>query len=459
MKFTMPHNLVLMFGLMTFALVLTWVVPSGTFEMAPNDAGQTVVVPGTYTQVAEKEYLHPLSLFTVVPRALADAQGIIFFVLLIGGSIRVIRETGAIDAWLGRLLERFGDRPAMLLFSMMFTFALASATIGVAEEYIPFAIILVGLCVAMRLDAIAAIGTLVAGYGIGYAVAFMNPFTLVVAQNVAGLPPLSGAEYRIALVIPFVAVGFHHVWRYVRRIQADPSKSLMAGVVTDASKAGGDASYPELTARRSAVLWATLAALGVLIWGIAVWDWYLVELGALFLVLAIVAGAIGRMGVNATAETFARGAAELTSTALLIGFARSIALLMEDGVVLHTVVHALAAPLAVMGAELAAVGMLVIQSGLNFFIPSGSGQAFVAMPLMAPIGDLVGVSRQISVLAFQFGDGLMNMIVPTNPVLMGILGLAGIPYSRWLRFIGPLVLKLLALSAIALVVAVWIGYS
>lgn len=459
MKFTMPHNLVLMFGLMTFALVLTWVVPSGTFEMAPNDAGQTVVVPGTYTQVAEKEYLHPLSLFTVVPRALADAQGIIFFVLLIGGSIRVIRETGAIDAWLGRLLERFGDRPAMLLFSMMFTFALASATIGVAEEYIPFAIILVGLCVAMRLDAIAAIGTLVAGYGIGYAVAFMNPFTLVVAQNVAGLPPLSGAEYRIALVIPFVAVGFHHVWRYVRRIQADPSKSLMAGVVTDASKAAGGASYPELTARRSAVLWATLAALGVLIWGIAVWDWYLVELGALFLVLAIVAGVIGRMGVNATAETFARGAAELTSTALLIGFARSIALLMEDGVVLHTVVHALAAPLAVMGAELAAVGMLVIQSGLNFFIPSGSGQAFVAMPLMAPIGDLVGVSRQISVLAFQFGDGLMNMIVPTNPVLMGILGLAGIPYSRWLRFIGPLVLKLLALSAIALVVAVWIGYS
>lgn len=508
MKFTMPHNLVLMFGLMTFALVLTWVVPSGTFEMAPNDAGQTVVVPGTYTQVAEKEYLHPLSLFTVVPRALADAQGIIFFVLLIGGSIRVIRETGAIDAWLGRLLERFGDRPAILLFSMMFTFALASATIGVAEEYIPFAIILVGLCVAMRLDAIAAIGTLVAGYGIGYAVAFMNPFTLVVAQNVAGLPPLSGAEYRIALVIPFVAVGFHHVWSYVRRIQADPSISLMAGVVTDASKAGGSgsshaavgadsgastdagvtqsdspatdagvtqstspaidagvepsaggASYPELTARRSAVLWATLAALGVLIWGIAVWDWYLVELGALFLVLAIVAGAIGRMGVNATAETFARGAAELTSTALLIGFARSIALLMEDGVVLHTVVHALAAPLAVMGAELAAVGMLVIQSGLNFFIPSGSGQAFVAMPLMAPIGDLVGVSRQISVLAFQFGDGLMNMIVPTNPVLMGILGLAGIPYSRWLRFIGPLVLKLLALSAIALVVAVWIGYS
>jgi len=473
MKLKMPHNLVLMFALMTFALLLTWIVPSGTFEMAPNERGQTVVVPGTYTQVDAKEYLHPVSLFTVVPRALADAQGIIFFVLLIGGSIKVIRETGAIDAWLGRLLVRFGDRPKWLLFSMLFTFSMASATIGVAEEYIPFAIILVGLCVAMRLDAIAAIGTLVVGYGIGYGVAFMNPFTLVVAQNVAGLPPLSGFEYRLALVIPFVGVGFHHVWGYVRKIQADPSASLMVGVdagaiveaqqvpapATEQTSPHTSSPYPAMTGSRKAVLLVTLAALMVLVWGIAAQGWYLVELGALFLILAIVTGMISRMGVNATAETFARGAAELTSTALLIGFARSIALLMEDGVVLHTVVNALATPLAAMGAEFAAVGMLVIQSGLNFFIPSGSGQAFVAMPLMAPIGDLVGVSRQISVLAFQFGDGLMNMIVPTNPVLMGILGLAGIPYSRWLRFIGPLVLKLLALSALALVVAVWIGYA
>jgi len=457
MKLEMPHNLVLMFALMTFSLVLTWVLPSGTFEMAPNEQGQTVVVPGTYTETATKEYLSPLSLFTVVPRALADAQGIIFFVLLIGGSIRVIRETGAIDAFLGGLLERFGDRPKWLLLSMMFTFAMASATIGVAEEYIPFAIILVSLCVAMRLDAIAAIGTLVVGYGIGYGVAFMNPFTLVVAQNVAGLSPLSGFEYRLALVVPFLAVGFHHVWGYVKRIQRDPSASLMAGVVSGESHA--EHAYPAMNTTRRWVLGVTVLALLVLIGGIAWQGWYLVELGALFLILAIVTGLIARQGINNTATIFAKGAAELTSTALLIGFARSIALLLEDGVVLHTVVNALASPLALLGAELAAVGMLIIQSGLNFFIPSGSGQAFVAMPLMAPIGDLVGVSRQISVLAFQFGDGLMNMIVPTNPVLMGILGLAGIPYARWFRFIAPLMLKLLALAAVAMVVAVWIGYS
>jgi uncharacterized ion transporter superfamily protein YfcC len=146
-------------------------------------------------------------------------------------------------------------------------------------------------------------------------------------------------------------------------------------------------------------------------------------------------------------------------TALLIGFARSIALLMEDGQVLHTIVHGLSIPLSAVGPELAAIGMLITQSVLNLFVPSGSGQAYVTMPLMAPLADVVGLTRQTAVLAYQLGDGLMNMVVPTNPVLMGILGLAGIPYDRWFRFIGPLLLKLLAVSAAFMVIAVWIDYT
>ena len=171
------------------------------------------------------------------------------------------------------------------------------------------------------------------------------------------------------------------------------------------------------------------------------------------------AGLVGGLGADGTARRFAEGAAELAGTALLIGFARSIALILEDGQVLHTIVNSLAAPLQAMGAEFAAIGMLVIQTVINLFIPSGSGQAYVTMPLMAPIGDLVGVSRQTAVLAFQFGDGFANMIVPTNPVLMGILGIAGIPYDRWLRFIVPLMLKLLVAGSVTLVIAVSIGLS
>ncbi len=457
MKFKLPHTLVLMFGLMAFALILTWLVPSGHFEMTTNEMGQEVVIPETFTEVEEKKYLSPVALFTVIPRALGDAQGIIFFVLIIGGSIKVIRDTGAIDAVLGVIIRNYGTQPAWLLFMMMFFFAAASATLGIAEEYIPFAIILVTLCVALRLDAITAIGTLVVGYGIGYGVAMMNPFTLIVAQNVADLQPLSGYEFRAAIVLPFLAVGFHHVWSYAKKVQADPQKSLVYGI----EKAQGEQSqtYPELTFRRKSVLFATGLALAGLVVGIAVADWYLVELGAMFVALAIVVGIISGIGINKTATVFGNGAAELTSTALIIGFARAIALLMEDGQILHTVVDGLATPLAGIGAEFAAIGMLFIQSILNFFIPSGSGQALATMPLMAPIGDIVGISRQISVLAFQFGDGLMNMIVPTNAVLMGILGLAGIPYATWFRFIYPLILKLFVLASLTLVIAVWIGYQ
>lgn len=441
---------------MVAALLLTWLVPSGHFETVQNEAGREVVVPGSFDTIPDKEYLPVTALFTVVPRAFADAQGIIFFVLIIGGSLAVIRKTGAIDALLGKVLQNYGKQPGPLLFIMMMAFATASATLGMAEEYIPFAIILVSLCIALNMDAITAIGTMVVGYGIGYGVAILNPFTLLIAQDIAELEPTSGMWFRLILAVPLLAVGFHHVWRYAKRVQKDPESSLMKGIEQDEHKT---VTYPGMDTKRKVVLGITIAALILVVVGIALWHWYIIELGAVFFALAIFAGLFGRLGVNGTASTFAEGAAELTGTALLIGFARSIALLMEDAQILHTVVQGLATPLSYAGSEISAIGMLFVQSILNFFIPSGSGQAFVTMPLMAPIGDIVGVSRQVSVLCYQLGDGLMNMIVPTNAVLMGILGLANIPYERWFRFIYPLMIKLLVICSIAIAVAVWIGYS
>jgi uncharacterized ion transporter superfamily protein YfcC len=307
----------------------------------------------------------------------------------------------------------------------------------------------------MRLDAITAVGIVLVGCCVGYAVAPLNPFTVQVAQGIAGLPPTSGIGFRLALFLPFVAIGVHHVYRYARRVAADPSRSLMAGI---APVHLPPPEYPPLDGRRLVVLVLALVVLAAMVAGIVFRGWYLVELGALFLGLALLAGAVGGLGANETAKRFSEGAAELSVTALLIGFARAIALLLEDGQVLHTIVDGLAGPLTLVGAHVAAIGMLLVQSVINLFVPSGSGQAFVTMPIMAPLGDLVGVSRQVAVLGYQLGDGISNMIVPTNVVLMSILGVAGVPYDRWLRFIGPLVLKLLAAGAVALVVAVETGY-
>lgn len=452
-----PHTLVLLFSMMIFAYILTWILPSGSFEMATNAQGKEVVVPGTYQQLEEQKHLPVWSLFTVIPRALGEAQGIIFFLFLIGGSIAVLRSTGAIDAMLGKVLNRFSHRPALLLFMSMMAFMLGSTSIGMAEEYIPLVLILISLCVALKMDTVSAVGSMVIGYGVGYGTAVLNPFTVLVAQGVAEVPPTSGWEFRLALFIPFLIIGFHHLWKYASKVRDDATASLVYDVPEAQPPAPGE--YPQLDGKKLAILLTTLAALIVMVVGIAKFGWYFIELGAIFFVLALLTALIAGISFDDAAKTFTKGASELTGTALLIGFARSIELILSDAQVLHTVVDGLATPLTYVGAELSAVGMLFIQSILNFFIPSGSGQAYVTMPIMAPISDIVGVSRQVAVLAYQMGDGFMNMIVPTNAVLMGILGMCGIPYNKWFRFIAPLIIKLMIAGSISLVIAVMIGYS
>jgi uncharacterized ion transporter superfamily protein YfcC len=455
-KLRMPHTLTLLFFLMGAALVATWIIPQGQFASELTETGRSMVVPGTFEVSADRTILTPWDFFRAIPRAFGAAQDIIFFLFIIGGVLAVIRATGTIDALLGRLLERFGTRPAVLIFAVTFVFALASSAVGSSGEYIPFVLILVALCRAMRMDAMTAVGMIVAGYGIGYGMASFNQYTVVVAQGIAEVPTYSGAGVKLALLVPFVLIGVHHVWSYARKVREDPSKSVVRDVEVP-GLAEHPTTYPAMNGIHLLVLAGFLGALGIAIWGIRFHGWYLIELGACFLILGVFTAAVARIAPSEMALRFVRGAGDLTETALLVGVARGIALIMEDGQILHTIVHTLSVPLSHVGPELAAVGMLTMQSILNLFVPSGSGQAFVTMPLMTPLADVLGLSRHIAVLAFQFGDGFTNMIIPTNAVLMGILGMAGIPYDRWFRFCLPLVLKLFVAAAVVLVFAVRFG--
>ncbi|MCP1727848.1 putative ion transporter superfamily protein YfcC [Natronospira proteinivora] len=459
-RLRVPHTLTLLSVMIFIALVLTWVVPQGNFERETRvtEEGQEleVVVPGTFELAAEREVLTPWDMFVAVPRAMAAAQDIIFFVLIIGGVLAVVRATGTVDALIGRMLERFGDKPGTLIFMVIFCFALASGSIGTAGEYIPFVLILVALCRAMRLDAMTAVAVTICGYGIGYGVAVFNPFTVVIAQSIAEVPIYSAAWFRAAILIPFVLIGVHHVYRYAMQVQADPNRSLVKGLEVP-EQGEPPAEYPQLNLRHRLILLLFLATIGLTVWGIASQGWWLSEMGAAFLVFGVASAIVGRLGADDAAARFIQGAMELVTTALLVGFARCIALIMEDGQILDSIVHGLSQPLSHLWPQFSAVGMLIIQSILNLFIPSGSGQAFVTMPLMAPVGDLVGVSRQVAVLAYQFGDGFANMIVPTNAVLMGILGIAGVSYGAWFKFAFSLFLKLLAAAAVVLILAVTFG--
>ena len=457
MKFKMPHTLTLLFYLMVAALAMTWIIPQGSFDTELVN-GREVVLPGTFEVAEERAFMSPVELFTAVPRAFADAQAIIFFLFIIGGVLAIIRKTGTIDALLGKLLENLGGKPALMIFLMVSVFAFTSNVMGASAEYIPFVLILAALCRTMKMDTMTAVGIIIAGYCIGYGAAAFNQYTVVVAQGVAEVETYSGAGVRLALLVPFIMIGAHHVWSYSNRVQKDPSVSLMADIDAE-SKADIVTDYPALTAKHIIIMVAFLTALGVAVWGIATQGWYLYELGAAFLMVGIFTAFVGRIGPSLMAKEFVDGAKDLTETALLVGIARGIALIMEEGQILHSIVYAMSVPLGMVGPELAAVGMMLMQTIMNFFVSSGSGQAFLTMPLMVPLGDILGLSRQIAVQAFLYGDGFANMIVPTNPVLMGILGMAGVPYDRWFRFCLPLLLKLLAFAGLCMVGMVWFGFS
>lgn len=451
-----PHTLVLLFGMIVLAWALTLVLPAGRFERVEH-GGHEYVVAGSYERLDTAPALPPSALFTAIPRGFEDAAGVIFFVFLIGGTFAVFRATGAADALIGVVLARMSGAPALLVASGIVVFAVGSSTIGMAEEYLPFVPILVALCVSLGFDTVTAVGIMCVGYGVGYGTALINPFTVLIAQDIAGLTPSSGWGVRLVLLVVFLAIGFDHVWRYARRVHADPARSLVADIAPDPSMRVTE--RVPLTGMHVAVLVSLLLALGWLIWGLTRQGWYLVEMSALAVGLAALIGLLGRLGADRTAAEFCKGAAELTTTALLIGFARTIQVVLNDGQIIDTIIHGIAQPLQELGPSAAAVGMLVVQSLCNFFIPSGSGQAYVTMPIMAPLADLVGVTRQVAVLAYQFGDGLTNILVPTNAVLIGILAMARIPFDRWLRFVGPFMLKVWIVAAVALVVATLLGWS
>ncbi len=452
-----PHTLVLLFGMIVVALLLTYILPQGQFERIEHD-GHQVVVAESFQTVENPELLSPWSVFLAIPKGFAAAQGIIFFVFLIGGAFGVFRATGAADALIGFLLRKMGGAPALLVAGGLVVFAAGSSSIGMAEEYLPFVPLLVALSIGLGFDAVTAVGILCVGYAIGYGTALINPFTVLIAQDIAGLVPTSGKAYRLVLSVLFLGIGFEHLWRYARRVKADPAKSLVADIESDSDGTVAGKESLDLTRSHILTILITFGFLVVLVIGLQQYEWYLVEMGALFVGLTVVLGIVARLGFDTTAKEFCKGAAELTTTALLIGFARTIQIVLDDGLVVDTIIHGVAQPLESLGPHAAAVGMMVVQSLCNFFIPSGSGQAFVTMPIMAPLADLVGVTRQVAVLAYQFGDGFTNILVPTNPVLIGILTMARIPYDRWLRFILPFMIKVWVVGALALVVAVAIGY-
>ena len=452
-------SLVLIFSFIVFAQLLSYVVPQGQFDRMPypDNPDRSMVVAGSYeTVAAEKEVTLPAWHFLIgITKGLADAQDIIFLIFIVGGVIEILRKSGAIDAALHGSVARLGHSPWILILGCFAMFSVGSYTIGMGEEYVPLIPIIVTMTLAMRMDAVVAMGMVWIPYGIGWGCAGINPFGVLIAQNIAGVPLTSGWEVRIVMMLFFLALGFHHVYRYAMKVQRDPSASLVADI--DYSSGFETPDDLRMTGPRIAILLVFILGLVAFVYGAASYHWYINELNAIFFAIGLLAAAIARISPSETSRTFLEGAAKMAAPALIVGFARAIAIVLEDGQIIDSVVMSIASLLEGLPPDVSATGMLIVQSICNFFIPSGTGQAFVTMPIMSPLATLTGVPQQTAVLAFQFGDGFTNMIVPTNALVMGALALGKIPYTAWFRFVAPLMLKILVLAAVFIVLSIHVG--
>lgn len=451
MKLRVPHTYVLLVGLIALAAAATWIIPAGSYDRVVEN-GREIVAPLSYHRVEAR----PAGLgeiFLAFPRGLLEIAGIVFYIFIIGGAFGVLDGTGAIRAGVRALVRRLGGRRGLIVPLLTVVFAVGGGTIGIAEETIVFLPALLLLARSLGYDSLVAGGIALVGANAGFAAAFMNPFTVGVAQGIVGLPLFSGMGFRLGLWAVMTAVTVVFITRYARRVAARPETSPMYGLdrarepLADAAETGPPGR------RHPLVLGALLAALALLVVGALRWQWGILELSGLFFGLALAAGPLGGLSFDDTVRAFVRGAADITYAALIVGLARGTLVVLRDASVLDTVTHALVAAIQGWSTWLSAVGIYFVQNLLNFFVPSGSGQAAVSMPILAPLGDLVGVTRQTNVLAYQLGNGLTNIVVPTQGYFMAALGILGIPWTKWVRWLLPLLAIWLAIGCAAVVLA------
>ena len=484
----MPDAFVILFFVILLAGLVAWLVPAGTFEtkeiVTSNGAVKTVLDADSFTYVEES---HGFVLFdgtgnsTGIANYAFDgmvsgdkwgaAVGVITFILIVGGAFGIVMQTGAINNGIMALIKRYQHADNLLLPALFLLFSLGGAIFGMGEEAIAFCIVLVPLMTAMGYNGIMAVLVTYVATQIGFATSWMNPFSVAIAQGIADVPLMSGQSFRMAIWALFTAFGLVFTLRYAKQLKTQPhtndiSSSTLNTRIESPQEDTEQAHTFSVTDKL--ILVAFFVSICWVMWSVIVHAYYIPQIASQFFCMGIVIGAIawfgGRMRLNDISAAFVSGAQSLLPAALIVGMAKGIVLVLGgDDVtspsVLNTLLHHTGTALAKTGSVVSAWLMLLFQSVFNFFIASSSGQAAITMPLMAPLSDLVGVTRQVAVLAFQLGDGLTNLIIPTSASLIGCLGVAGVSWTTWVKFIAKFCACLFALASLTVITAVLIGFS
>ncbi|RNB91524.1 putative basic amino acid antiporter YfcC [Brevibacillus fluminis] len=444
---------VLLLIVLLVAAVSTYVLPSGEYTRQDVN-GRSVVVPDTYKAI-EASPVSLMGLIGSIHTGMVEASSIIFFVLIIGGTFGILTATGTIEAFISTLSRKLANQEKWLIPIMMLFFALGGALMGMAEETLAYLGIMIPLAIALGFDVMTGTAIVLIGASVGFTTAVMNPFTVGIAQGIAQLPPFSGMGYRIVLFVVMYLVSVFFVYRYAMKVKRDRGYGFFA----DGKYDKAETANVKLETRHKIVLGCFLLNFVVLAYGVVKFEWFITEIAGLFTLLGIVIAIVGKLSPGETVNAFMKGASGLISGALIIGVARAIVVILTNGHVIDTILYNASSAIHHLPPSLSVVGMYLLQSVIHLIVPSGSGQAALTMPIMAPLADLVGVTRQTAVLCFSMADGIGNIIFPTSGYFMAGLAIAGIPWSRWAKWILPLILTQYAIGLVAVIVAQLIGYG
>ncbi|MFV0517270.1 MAG: YfcC family protein [Aminipila sp.] len=457
-KLKVPHVYIIIMGIALICMLLTYIIPAGAYERIINEAGREVVDPSSFHFI-EQTPQNLFDYFSSFHTGLVETAGIIMFLFIVGGSFAVIEGTGAIEAVLCKITQVMAGKERLIIPFIMFTFAIGGATFGMAEEALPFIPIMVTLAISLGFDSMTGAAMVLVGCSAGFAGAFLSPFTVGVAQGIAGLPLASGMGFRIILFIAMCILMIGFVYWYAGRVKKNPKLSPMYEIDQKREDKLDLNNLKQLTKKHILILIVVALSIITFTYGVIKLGWYFKELSATFLIMAVLSAIISGMGFNGFAEHLTKGMATLASGAIIVGFARAILILLTDGGIIDTILYYTSDMVAGLSSNVAALGMYIFQVFLNFLVPSGSGQAAISMPILCPLSDIVGVTRQTAVLAYQLGDGISNIFTPTSGYFMAGLALAKIPWEKWAKWLLPLLLMEYIVGAIFIVIANSIGYG
>lgn len=437
-KKKVPHTLVILAIIILCAVVLTWIIPAGVYERVENAQGVEVINPDSFKYI-DKSPVNPIKIFNISMDGFKKASTLIFVILFSGASFNIITMSGALQSLIGVVSKKTESKEYLFIPILTFIFGLICTTQGV-NTFIGFAPVMVMIALAMGFDSIVGASIILLGGAVGFSTGTLNVNTTIVAQEIAGLPPYSGLSYRAVCFVIFYIVTNIYLVRYALKIKKNPELSPMYEL--DKARKLDSSSHDEFNSsmnlRKWLVILTLFGALGLIVYGGVKLDWKLEQTAVVFIWLGILAGFAAGFNPSKIAKYFVDGAKKMVGAALIIGLARTVSGVLDAGNIMDTSIHSMTSWLNFFPHILKGPVLYIINIIVNMFITSGSGQAAAVMPIFAPLADTIGLTRQTAVLAFNFGDGFCNYILPTSTALMGILGATDIPYDRWMVFMGKL---------------------